>query len=648
MKPPANILIKFLINFLMFAVSGIAQIVVTPGPDVTPEEMVEKIVGPGIQYSNVTFQGVDIARGTFSNGSSTNLGIESGILLTNGSLFLFPGPNNSYSAGQNNGLNAPGPWWGSVFFDPSILSFDVIPDSDTIKLKYVFGSEEYNEWVGTTFNDQFGIFISGPNPSGGNYNEKNIALVPDTNIEVKINNVNNGYAPPGVIPTGPCTNCEYFVDNTNGTTLQYDAFTTVMTAIVHVVPCETYHLTLVIMDAGDGIYDSGLAIEENSLTSPGTRIETSIILTPPGLSENLVEGHVEGDILFVLPDDSLAPITVNFDLSLSYANPQAYPDGDFQYEIPQSITFEEGQDTAILHIAPVNDGIIEGEENLTFIIANNFGCEVTYDTAIFFIEDYQNMYPFVSPDQVQCPGDITTLNIELMSSGYPPFAYMWEPGGYTTSTITVSPEVTTTYTVTVTDYFEETVVDSVTVTVVPDNLNEMLAFSFNAAINPELPFDATGQIYPDSIYIALPVSVNPENLVATFNASNCALTYSGGILQQSGITPNDFSNLVIYTVVAQNGDEHEWMVYVDLVSGNFETAARKISVFPNPATHRLSIINASDFECTVLNTIGNELYSDKINRSEYVLDVSALENGIYFLKLQQQEKVIVKRVVVFR
>ena len=97
--------------------------------------------------------------------------------------------------------------------------------------RYVFGSEEYNEWVGWfSFNDVFGFFITGPNPMGGQYLNKNIAIVPGTeNIPINILNINNGFSIPGVIPDGPCTNCEYYADNTGGLSLQYDGFTTIMT-----------------------------------------------------------------------------------------------------------------------------------------------------------------------------------------------------------------------------------------------------------------------------------------------------------------------------------------------------------------------------------------------------------------------------------
>ncbi|HPE55057.1 MAG TPA: choice-of-anchor L domain-containing protein, partial [Bacteroidales bacterium] len=145
--------VKHIYTFLKILIPGIllnsgviqAQIEIQPGPAVTPEDMVENIVGDGIQYDNVTFQGANVSRGIFNNGNTTNLGINSGIFLTSGAGYNVPGPNVSCSAGSSNGtpghpsLNAI---TTSTTFDAAVLEFDFIPESDTLRFKYVFGSEE--------------------------------------------------------------------------------------------------------------------------------------------------------------------------------------------------------------------------------------------------------------------------------------------------------------------------------------------------------------------------------------------------------------------------------------------------------------------------------------------------------------------------
>jgi gliding motility-associated-like protein len=455
------------ITFILTGFAAFGQINIEPGPDVTPTDMVENIVGEGIQYSNVEFQGADASRGTFSNGGSTNLGIGSGIFLTSGAGYNIPGPNASTSAGSNNGmpghasLNAI---TTSTTYDAAVLEFDFIPESDTLRFKYVFGSEEYNEWVGSSFNDVFGYFVSGPDPEGGFYADKNVAIVPGTaSTSVTINNVNNGYSAGGVVPTGPCTNCAYYNDNTGGLTIEYDGFTTVLVAWLLVVPCEEYHIKIGVADAGDGIYDSGVFIEENSFESPKIEVESDPF--PEGVSDNMIEGCVEADIIFKLPNPEYAPITVYFEVE-GTADPGAYPDGDFEEEIPTSITFEEDTDTAVIHVAPVKDGIIEGEETLILIIENTLGCIVRYDTVEFIIVDYVDMETSMSPNTIICQGQEIEIYVSTVH-GIPVYSYDWEGFEIDNDTISVSPDTTTTYYVSVMDMCLDTVTDSTTVTVFP-------------------------------------------------------------------------------------------------------------------------------------------------------------------------------------
>jgi len=79
---------------------------------------------------------------------------------------------------------------GNQTFDAAVLEFDFVPMGDSVKFRYCFGSEEYPEFVNGGVNDVFGFFLSGPNPAGGNYSNHNIALVPSSTIPVSIDNVN--------------------------------------------------------------------------------------------------------------------------------------------------------------------------------------------------------------------------------------------------------------------------------------------------------------------------------------------------------------------------------------------------------------------------------------------------------------------------
>ena len=278
-----NLFIIILITFFsIISVNLKAQLTVN-GVGLTADSLVKKLLGKGVQYKNASYTGVNIARGFF-NGVNCNAGLDSGVILTSGSINFAVGPNNSSGKSQGNG--APGDAdlsaiTGGVTNDASVLEFDFKPSSDTIRFRYVFGSEEYREYV-CEFNDVFAFLLSGPKPGGGNYVKQNIALVPGTTDPVSIKNVNNGDSNSACVEEG--NNSGYYIDNGTGncpgppqcvdiTVIQYDGFTVVLTAFAGVVPCEWYHIKLAIADAGDFAFDSGVFLEANSF---GCEVDSAI------------------------------------------------------------------------------------------------------------------------------------------------------------------------------------------------------------------------------------------------------------------------------------------------------------------------------------------------------------------------------------
>ena len=444
--------------FLLSPTFSFGQIAISVGS--TADELVENIVGDGVEYSNATINGVNVMHGIFTNGGTTSLGIDGGIFLTSGSGFLIPGPNSSGSITANNGEPGDGvlsSLAGAATYDASVLEFDFIPESDTLRFKYSFGSDEYDEWVGSTYNDVFGFFVSGPNPDGGVYSDKNVAIVPGSNPElpVAINTINNGSS-----NNGPCSNCEfYFWNQGPNTTLEYDGFTVVLTAFIKVVPCEEYHIKMGVADAGDGIYDSGIFLQENSFESPKIDVEANPI--PEGVADNMIEGCVEADIVFYLPNTSYAPITVDFTVEGSA------DEGDDYTPIGNSVTFEDGEDTTFIHVVPVVDNITEGEEDIIIIITNELGCQVRYDTVIFTITDYQDLETESLGEVSICDGQNTDIWVNTLY-GIEPYYYEWSEGiTDTVSPVNVAPTVTTTYYTTITDACGGSIDDTVTVNVFP-------------------------------------------------------------------------------------------------------------------------------------------------------------------------------------
>jgi hypothetical protein len=217
-------------------------------PTASGDTLVQAILGPGVSYSNVVYQGASQSGGTFA-GAGSAIGIDSGILLTSGSVGNAVGPNTTSSASTSNGspgdsqLNALS---GGTTFDATTLSFDFTTTTGDLFFSYVFASEEYLEYVNTGFNDVFGFFVDGVN----------IALLPGTGTPVSINNVNLGQNPAS------------FIDNTSGVkNTQYDGLTTVLTAAALGLRAGTHSIKLAIADVGDTVYDSGVFIKAGSFSS---------------------------------------------------------------------------------------------------------------------------------------------------------------------------------------------------------------------------------------------------------------------------------------------------------------------------------------------------------------------------------------------
>ena len=165
-----------------------------------PVYLVEQVLlDTGVTISNITFNGSPgIPTGAnadmigYFDGSVSNIGITTGVLLNTGSIFDAPGPNDSQNDGIDNGTPGDADLNTIVSpfttFNAAVLEFDFETVNNTVSFKYVFASEEYNEFVCSDFNDPFAFLISGPGITG----VENIALVPSTTIAVAINTVNNG------------------------------------------------------------------------------------------------------------------------------------------------------------------------------------------------------------------------------------------------------------------------------------------------------------------------------------------------------------------------------------------------------------------------------------------------------------------------
>lgn len=445
---------------LLISVSSWAQITVTN--DMTPEEYVtDVLVGSGVTVSNITFNGSVPAAGTiqaqvgYFNAGASGFDIPEGVIMATGNCTVAVGPNSS---GSSSGGTFPDPFdpdldaiCSASLNDAAILEFDFIPSGDSISFNYIFGSEEYLEFVDAGFNDAFGFFLSGPGIAGPySGGAINLAVVPGTGspgTPVTIDNVND------------VDNAAYFINNAGGTAVQYDGHTVTMTAAAAVECGETYHIKLAICDAGDGAWDSGVFIEASSFSSNGIQVE---IASATG-SAAITEGCDSALVTFIRPADAdTSVLDVDYGISGTAINGTDYG------LLSGSVTFPIGEDTVEFWIVPVSDGLTEGTETviITVDIVNECGDTITTEATMEIVDPM----PFgivVDDILIDCPTDFVDLTA-APDGGVPDFTYSWSTGD-DTPTISVPGDVpgTTTYTIDIEDACGVTSTESVDVILTP-------------------------------------------------------------------------------------------------------------------------------------------------------------------------------------
>jgi hypothetical protein len=226
-------------------------------------DLASAILGPGVTITSATFTGDPQSAAVFNaSDPSPGVGITSGIVLSTGNVANIYGPNDSDNTSTDfptagdadlNALVSP-----SATQDAAVLEFDFVATESFLTFSYVFASEEYNEFVSSSFNDVFGFFVT--DSSGVT---TNIALIPGTTTPIAVNNVNSSSNPAYYLNNDPTD----FGFSTTPHNTEFDGFTTGLTAVIKVVPGESYHFKLAIADNSDGVFDSAVFITNGSFVS---------------------------------------------------------------------------------------------------------------------------------------------------------------------------------------------------------------------------------------------------------------------------------------------------------------------------------------------------------------------------------------------
>ena len=445
-----------------------AQITVSnSAPYNTANQLINNVLlGGGVSANNTSMFGDAIQIGFF-NGINTNLGLDSGIVMSTGDIAdldptSFGGGNTPMNTNTDPDLlnvanSVPPlinqPFFVSGIFDVATIEFDFIPTSDTVSFNYVFGSNEYLTWVNSEYNDVFGFFISGPgitgpysSPAGFPNGSINIATVPNSTppLPITISSVNN------------VLNSQYYIDNqfTFPQTVSCNGFTTLFNATTIVQCGETYHIRLALADGSDSSLDSWVFLEAGSFSSNGS------VSVSSGIAEGdtlLYEGCNAAFFTFDRPDAS-NDFTVYFDIQGT-----ATPSLDFPL-INDSLVIPAGQFTDTVFVYPILDTITEPTETVILnVIYERCNGNLDTSTATIYISDYTPLYLDL-PDSLNICSELfesATLQSDW-GGGIDPIALNWSNGS-DQDVIIVSPDSTQYFSLSIYDGCNQEIHDSVLV-----------------------------------------------------------------------------------------------------------------------------------------------------------------------------------------
>jgi gliding motility-associated-like protein len=597
-------LLNLSLLIITFAIGAKAQITTTN--TLTPQQLVQQVLlGTGVTANNITFSGTLTAIAQFTASASTNIGIPSGVIMSTGNA---SGVSGASTGSASKDFNLPGDADLSSIIpdthDACVLEFDFVPMGDTLSFNYVFASDEYPNYVCSSYADVFGYLVSGPNPAGGLYNKINIATIPGSALPVSINSINSGNPGAGYQASN-CISTAYsnlYVSNQNptNTLVKYNGMSKVLRAKLPVICGQTYHIKMGIADVSDGTLDSGVLLQQGSFSSA------------PALSLNTNNASALIQDTLFYEDCNTYCITFNRSQNIAardsfLLNVTGNAINGSDYGIltgtttsnvvwPTNLVFPAGSPTvSICSIKVIDDGIAEGLDTLVFNISkyNPSASSCIQTNSVKFnihLSDYSSVN-IAARDSNICNSQAITINTQS-SLGKPPYTYSWSPGSSSTGSITTSSITETTiFTITVNDICNHPV--SKQISVIPSVLPKLSSindYQFCLDTIKQIPISVTGGELPNTISWYAPTGG-----ITPFNVSNGIYSIQQSLTPSSGtysIVATDNCNLT--DLVTFNIKTYDCFIYVPNVvtaNGDGVNDVFKINALENFPDNKLVVFN---------------------------------------------------------
>jgi len=240
------------------------------------------------------------------------------------------------------------------------------------------------------------------------------------------------------------------------------------------------------------------------------------------------------------------------------------------------------------------------------------------DTASAFITVISPSISITSPTAI-CAGKSATL------SGNGADSYLWDNGS-PFSSIVVSPSVTTSY--------------SVTGTTTTLNLTCQSTASIQLIVNPN---PTVSVVASRSVMCRNESQVLSASGASSYtwnngtNASSISITPTIATIQSFTVTGSDANNCSASALLSINVQ-----ACLDLSERN----NANINIYPNPSNGHFFVEVESDFTLSVINVLGQKVFTGIVKSGKSEVEISNLPKGMYLIVLEGETEKITKQIII--
>ncbi len=250
----------------------IKDVLITGGSTCSTSSVTNVTVSPNLPASDP-----ERSWGYFNKGT-TNFPFTEGIILTTGHVSQAGNTPQLTSLSETLGTSSDADLVTAInpvtfLSDAVSVEFDFVPNSTLVKFNYIFASEEYDGSFPCDFTDGFALLLK----KVGDPTYTNLAILPAGGGAVSVTNIH-----PAIPGDCGAVNEQYFAGyNNSSVETNFNGRTIPLTSEATVIPGQIYHFKMVLADATDTAYDSGVFLEAGSFNI-GVQIlgPTGVVLPP--------------------------------------------------------------------------------------------------------------------------------------------------------------------------------------------------------------------------------------------------------------------------------------------------------------------------------------------------------------------------------